>query len=497
MRVGIVALLHESNTFVAQPTSLEHFQQDLLLRGDEVRAMLVDTRHEIGGFFSGLERAGIEPVSIFAARAIPHGAVTGEAFAALFEMMFGELTRAAPLDAILAAAHGAMVSHSAADADGHWLGELRRRVGPQMPIVATLDAHANLSPAIVAACDALIPYRTNPHLDQYERGLEAAALLHRTLRGEVRPTMAAAFPPLAINIERQLTSEPPCRPLYEQAAAMRERPGVLSTGILLGYPYADVVEMGSAVVAVTDNNKQLAHSLANELAASLWQQRNEFLARLISVDEVLDQVGSEPGPIGLLDMGDNVGGGSPGDGTHLAHAIHERRIGRSFVCLCDPEAVQQAAERGPGARVRMAVGGKSDRQHGEPLEAEFTIEGFFDGKFVERETRHGALTHCDQGATAIVHSDDGLAVMLTSRRMPPFSLGQLTSCGLNAASFRILVAKGVHAPVAAYGPVCRRLIRVDTRGVTTADLSRLSYRRRRRPMFPFEPQTTWRPMAAD
>ena len=116
-----------------------------------------------------------------------------------------------------------------------------------MPIIATLDPHANLSREMVDACDALIAYRTNPHLDQQARGLEAAALMARALRGQVRPRLAAAFPPLAINIERQQTSEPHCRPLYELADAMLRQPGVLSNSILLGFPYSDVAEMGSAM----------------------------------------------------------------------------------------------------------------------------------------------------------------------------------------------------------------------------------------------------------
>src|SRR5262249_8823264 len=152
-----------------------------------------------------------------------------------------------------------------------------------MPIVGTLDPHGNLSPRMVAACDALIAYRTNPHLDQKQRGLDAAALLVRTVRGEVRPTMAAAFPPLTINIESQLTSESPCLALYNLADEMLRRPKVLSNSVMLGFPYADVEEMGSSVIAVTDNDAALARRLADELAGYLWEHRHEFVGRLTGV----------------------------------------------------------------------------------------------------------------------------------------------------------------------------------------------------------------------
>src|SRR5262249_31912304 len=159
------------------------------------------SHHEVGGFFAGLAAEGIEAVPMFAARAIPSGTITGEAFRQLQEMLHGQLELAGPLDGLLVAPHGAAVCQDHPDMDGRWLTEVRRRFGPQFPIIGTLDPHGNLSQAMVGATNALIAYRTNPHLDQRERGIEAATLMARTLRGEVRPTQAAAFPPLIINIE--------------------------------------------------------------------------------------------------------------------------------------------------------------------------------------------------------------------------------------------------------------------------------------------------------
>jgi microcystin degradation protein MlrC len=298
--------------------------------------------------------------------------------------------------------------------------------------------------------------------------------------------MAAAFPPLAINIERQLTAEKPCRAIYEYADLMLEEPGVLSNSLILGFPYADVAEMGACAIVVTDGNFARAASLVSDLQKFWWDRRAEFVGRLISIEDALNQAAKLDGPITLLDMGDNVGGGSPGDGTLLAHALEKQQLTPAFVCLYDPEAVHQAIAAGIGSRVNLRVGGKTDNQHGVPIKAEFIVIGLYDGKFQETQPRHGGFLNFDQGPTAIVKTDGGLTIMLTSKRMVPFSIKQLTSCGLDPAAFRILVAKGVHAPVAAYAPVSKHLIRVDTPGCTTADLSRLEYRNRRRPMFPFE-----------
>ena len=493
MRVGIIALLQESNTFLADRTTLAHFERDVLCEGDEVRRRFAGAHHEVGGFFAGLAEEGIEAVPIFAARALPYGVIEAAAFDELTRRMLTALDRAGPLDGLLVAPHGATVAETAPDADGHWLSLVRERVGPKVPIIGTLDLHANLSPKLVAACDALIAYRTNPHLDQRDRGLDAARLMARTLRGEVRPTTAAAFPPFAVNIERQATAESPCRELYAFADEQLRWPGVLSNSMALGFPYADVREMGASVVVVADGDADLANQLVGELARYWWDRRHEFVGHLVSVDDAVGRAAALDGPVCLLDMGDNVGGGSPGDGTVLVHALHTRRLGPSLVCLADPESVRAATVAGVGGHGRLRAGGKTDMLHGEPLDLDVTVRGLFDGKFTEPNPRHGGITSFDQGPTAVVECDGGLTLLLTTNRMVPFSLNQLTSCGLDPTRFRVLVAKGVHAPVAAYAPVCKHLIRVDTPGVTSADLGRLTYRHRRRPMFPFEPDTTWVP----
>lgn len=497
MRVGIIALLQESNTFLPEKTTLRQFEQDLLCEGEEVRTRMAGTHHEVGGFFAGLAEAGIEAVPIFAARALPFGTVVSEAFDELQRRLLAALDatlKAGKLDGLLVAPHGATVAENAPDADGAWLSAVRERVGPTLPIIGTLDLHTNLSPKMVAACDALISYRCNPHLDQKQRGHDAAALMARTLRGEVKPVMAAVFPPFAVNIERQATAEPHFRPLYELADAQLTRPKLLSNSLLHGFPYADVEEMGASVIAVTDNDLPLARSAANELANAWWQRRQDFVGQMIGVPEAVAEAAKREGPVGLLDMGDNVGGGSPADGTHIAHELHRNRVGPSFTCIADPEAVRLAEAAGVGNRVRLTVGGKTDDLHGAPFEAEFVVQGLYDGRFQEANPRHGGFSDFDQGRTAVVTTDSGLTVMLTTLRMVPFSLSQLTSCGLDPLAFQVLVAKGVNAPVAAYGPICKHLIRVDTPGSTSADLTRLQYRHRRQPMFPFESDTVWTPV---
>ena len=488
MRVGIIALLHESNTFISTPTTMGSFRQDGIFTGRAMYDHYSGGHHEVSGFLEGLESAGIDALPIFHAATTPSGRITRETCEELMQLMFDEVGAVGEVDGYLVAPHGANSGEGDEyrDLDGHWLSRLREVVGSEKPIICTIDPHANLSPRMVAACDATIAYRSNPHLDQKQRGLEAAALMVRTLKGEVKPVQAGAFPPIGINIERQSTFAPPCLPMYELADEMLKETGVLSNSVVLGFPYADVEEMGSAFVVVTDGDMDRAQVLANQLADYLYAHRAEFVGEYIAVPNAVDMAVEQKGPVCLLDMGDNVGGGSAGDGTEILHELHRRGNTTGFVCIFDPESQERARDAGVGNRVVLDIGGKTDELHGASLNAEVRVRSLHAGKFRESEVRHGGRTSFDMGPTAIVETDTGIAISLTSRRAVPVSLGLMTSCDLDPAAFQVVVAKGVHAPVAAYEPVCTALIRVDTPGATAADMRGFEYEFRREPMYPFE-----------
>jgi len=484
-RVGIVGFLQESNTFIAEVTRRAHFESDLLLKGEVIRETMANAPHEVGGFFAGLDEAGIEPVPIFLARALPFGVIVREDFLALVSEIQVTVAEVGQLDGILAAPHGATVAEGYPDADGYWLSELRKLVGNEIPIIATLDPHANLSSAMVSATDALIAYSTNPHLDQRETGMKAAALMCRTLAGEVRPVQAAAFPPLAINIQCQNTSVAPLRPLYDEADGIFSATGVLSGSIILGFPYADVIEMGSSVLVVADGDIALAQNKADAVASLMWERRATFDPGFLTVPAAVSLAAKSPEhPVVLLDMGDNVGGGSPADSTAIVREwMMAGRKGRAFVCLHDSAVAKRACEVGEGGMIDAAIGDPVA-----PVRGRFFVRSLHDGKFRESQARHGGFSEFDQGPTAMLDLEDtGLVIMVTTRRMAPFSLAQLTTFGVDPATFDLIVAKGVIAPMAAYEPVAKGgFLHVDSPGVTRADMTNLCYKNRRKPLFPFE-----------
>jgi microcystin degradation protein MlrC len=314
----------------------------------------------------------------------------------------------------------------------------------------------------------------------------------RAMRGEVELRQAACFPPLAINIERQRTAEPHCVSIHQHVERMRAQKGILSVSLVLGFPYADVPEMGSAVIVVCDGRSTEPAPHAEELARCLWQHRQHLVGELIGVEKALDSVQNDRGPVLLLDMGDNVGGGAPGDGTSLARALHARRVRSALVTLCDPEAVVACTGAGRGTRTSLRMGARSAGSATPPLESEVEVLACFEGRFRETQVRHGGWADFDMGPPAIVRTDSQLTIMLTSKRLFPVSVGQWTQFGIEPRDYRVIVAKGVQ-PVAGYESICSRTVRVNTAGVTCADMEALEYAHRRRPLFPFEREFDWKP----
>ncbi len=491
MRIGVASIALEANTFNPAPTTLRDFHACLYCVGEELW-QLRDAHHELGGFLTGLTEQGAEVVPLLAAGAAPGGTVTAETFAELRRHLREQIAAAGPFDGLLLAPHGAMVAENIPDADGFWLEEVREQVGTQIPIIATIDPHGNLSPRMVAATDAIIAYKTNPHIDQRERGLEAARLITRAVRGEIRPTQAACFPPIAIEIERQYSNEAAYAELLRRARQVQTMDSVLSTSVVLGFPYADVPEMGSATLVITDNNRNLAQSLANQLGSEIWQRRAELKSDLVSVESAVSQAQSESGTTCLLDMGDNVGGGSPGDSTILLEEIRRQNAGPALAVIIDADVAAQASSAGLGSTLTLSIGGKLPATTGSPIQGLFTVKSISDGQFTESQPRHGGQQEFKQGLSAVL-TDGNLTIVVISERCPPFSLGQVTHLGVDPTAFRLIVAKGVHAPVAAYSPVCQRFIRVSTPGVTAADMAKFSYHQRRQPLFPLEQNIEWSP----
>jgi microcystin degradation protein MlrC len=477
MRLAVAGFLHESNTFNPLRADRAAFAAQGLAFGPALLDEWRDAHHEVGGFLAAAAVHGFEPVPILAAWATPSGPVTDAVFDELTAALIDGLRRSRP-DGLLLGLHGAMVTDSFPDADAEVLARLRRELGPDFPIAVTFDLHGNLSTRLPELCGIAVAYRTNPHVDQRECGLRAAGLLVRAVRGEVRPVLALAKPPMIVNI---MTHDTSCEPLASHMRKAREaegRPGVLAVSLLPAFPYADVPNMGPSVIVVADGDTGLARRTADELAGGLWEDRARFDVRLPDAAAAVRQaLQAERLPAVLVDTGDNVGGGSAGDGTVVLAELLRQGARGSVVCLYAPEEVRKCTEAGVGGNVQLTVGGKVDRLHGEPVAVAGRVALLHDGDYVEKEVRHGGKRVNHMGPTALVELPGDNLLVLTTLRHPPFSLGALTCLGIRPQERRILVVKAAIAYKAAYGPVAGTIVPVDTPGLTAINPHRLPYRR--------------------
>jgi microcystin degradation protein MlrC len=481
--LAIAGIMHESNTFSETPTDAAAFSQT---HASNMIKVWGEAHHEISGFIQGATQYDYTIYPTLMAAAMPAGRVTDDVFDRLTEMLTQHLKAAPKHEGLLLALHGAMVVESYPDGDGEVLRRLRDAFGHDFPIVVTLDQHTNVSEQMVAESTALVIYKTTPHIDQRQRGLQAAELMMRILRGEVTPTQALAKPPMLLNILYHVTNVPPMEPILTAAKQLEEDPNVLVANVAVGYPYADVYEAGPAFVVVTDNDPQLAQTEADRLSDMLWSVRGQLTLDLPDAAQAVEQaIQSEQHPVILVEMGDNIGGGSPGDSTFILAELVRQGASGFAVVIFDPEAVQSCIQAGVGGNVSLEVGGKADNQHGDPVPIRGNVRLIHDGQFIETQPRHGGQRYHDQGLTTVVAVGDSL-VVLTSQRQTPFSLQQLLSLGIDPTEMRMIVVKAAVAYRAAYEPIAGQIIEVDTPGLTAVNPLHFEYHNVRRPLFPLD-----------
>jgi len=477
---------HESNTFFSQPMTLDRFREKDLHFGPDLVTHWVGTCSEVGGFIEGIRRSGFELVPILVAWGMPAGSLTNDTFEFLSGSLCSQLEQEAPLDGVLLGLHGAMVSDSFPDADGELLRRVREVIGQRTPLVVTLDYHANVTEEMVHWPDAMVGYDTYPHIDQFERGLEAARILEDMLKGGLRPRMAFAKRPLFPHILRQLTESGPMAAAMTLAHELEQQSGLLSVSVAAGFPYSDVPDAGFTVYAIARDDRNVASRAAEQVAEFVWQRRGDFEVQLPSADAAVAEALAQPtGLTMLVDVGDNLGAGTPGDGTILLQELLHQGARGALVLLCDPQAVAAAVEAGVREHVHLKIGGKVDEFHGPPIEIEGVVRTLSDGVYQNiGPMRDGVMD--DQGRAAVIDTD-GILLVLTERRMPMWNLQQLRSLGIEPTRLRIICVKSSIAYRAAYEPIARRIIEVDTPGLAAADVRRFEYKRLKRPIYPIDP----------
>ena len=491
MRLFLAMVSHETNTFSNVPTDRAQFEARSLHYGGEIVETFRATGTCLGGMIAAAGRRGATLVPSVAAAASPAGRVTRDIYEHCKQRMLTDLKAAGRLEGVLLDLHGAMVPEGLDDGEGDLIGAVRLAVGPSVPIAVTLDLHGNLGRAIIEGADLLHGYKTYPHVDMAERGVEATERLLDVIAGRLRPTAAWRKPPILPPLGNQGTARGPMRRLYDLADEMERDPRVISVSVFAGFPFADIPDAGLGVYVMTDNDRPLAEALAERLARVAWEHRHEFIHSALPVPEAVRRALVADGrPIVLADMADNTGGGAAGDGTEILREL--LRVGaRSAVvaCLWDRAAVQECVKAGVGARLTLEVGGKVDDRHGAPLRVTGTVRTLSDGRFIHQgPMMHGLPGRL--GTTAVLDVDD-VKVILISYRWQTLDPEMIRFVGLDPLAHKIVVVKSTIHYRAAFEPIAKEIIEVDASGLSSSNLSRFEFKRIRRPIFPLDPDAPY------
>lgn len=503
MRIATGGIAHETNTFATRPTTIEEFRSrggfPALTVGPPLLDALRGSNSCTGGFIEAAEELDAELVPLIWTFAQPSGIVQQAAYDELVGLLVEQLEDALPVDGVLFDLHGAMVTEGLEDAEGDILARVRDVVGPDTPIVATLDLHANITPRMAEVADALIGYDTYPHVDCAERGAEAVRILAETMRGGLRPVRGFAQVDMLIGPPKQCTLIAPMKDVFALVHEVERREGIIAVTLSGGFAFADIRDAGASVVVHADGDGELAQETAEEIAAHIWERREEFRVEVTLVEEaVREALGEGEGTVVLADGSDNPGGGAPCDGTVMLGALVQA-LGQygggddqppaaepvaTVAIIADPEAVARAVEAGVGRTVTLTVGGKTDRHHGEPLTLSGQVRLISDGNYRNRGPMMTGLPVA-MGRT-VVFVVGGVEVLLTERRVQPFDRQAVRSVGIEPSQRRVIGLKSAVHFRADYGPIATRIFDLDTPGVHNPDLTRYDYRRLRRPMWPLD-----------
>lgn len=492
-RVAIGGFKHESNSFNTNPTNLPDYTIEEQKPGEDILALWSKYQNELSGFIVAGRQQKLQIVPTIHANATPKGPLTKVTFETILTRLQNSLRNAGKLDGLLLALHGAMVVEGTPHGDEEIVRRLRKQLGPNFPIIVTHDFHANISPEIVKLSSVLITYKQCPHLDVHERGEQAAQIMGRMLRGEVKPVQRVVKPPMIYNIIFQNTYVEPLLSITNDSIQLEKKnPKILAASVSGGYQYADVPFMGPSVVVVTDNDPDLAEREAKRLSERLWSTRDKIRLNLPTPAEAVRQaMQAKKLPITLMDTGDNVGGGSAADSTFLLDEFLKQKATGWVMTIADAAAVQQAVKAGIGKPFDFAVGGKMDAMHGKPVRITGMVKSLHNGEYLETEVRHGGGRYFTSGLTAVIEvtgstRDMKNLLVLTTLRVAPMSLHQIVSLGIYPERQRILVAKGTIAPRAAYEPVSASVVPVDSPGSTAVNPARFKFVRLREKLWGME-----------
>jgi len=484
-RIALGGLYQESHSFSPAPADQKQFEAGYLLYGEEIIKHLTGLNHEIGGALNTAQNHAIAPL-LYGATGASGMPLRRDIFEKLCSQMCQRLQEVLPVDGVFLAMHGAMVAEHIDDATGHVLAQIRHIVGPHIPIVATLDLHANVTKQMATVADALIGYHTAPHIDQSDTGARGMALLLQILNKETKPTMAHVSIPMILPPENGRTTQGPFANIMDQVKKLEKMPNILAASAYPVQPWMDLPEMGCSTLVVTHNDPSLAQQEAQRLAQAFWQCREAFIEDLQAPSHIIKQALASPkGPFILSDSSDSPSSGAPGDSTTFLKACVDANIeATTLINILDPEAAQKAQSVGIGKTATFTLGASLSNQFYKPFTFEATVKSLSDGKFTNKGPGFRGFEF-NMGLTAVlVHK--GIHLVVMSQPVIQWDPELYRSQGLDPATAKLVAVKSPAAFRAAYESFAEKVIVLDAPGVCSPNLKTFPWKRINRPIYPLD-----------
>lgn len=490
-RVAVARVWQETNSFSQRTSTLADFQRSDWFDGEALLKSMREREDELAGFADVLGPAGVEIVPLISASCWPGGPAEPELTDAIFARLDAAIAAAGPVDGVLISLHGAMSSDSISDIEGEMLNRLRSAYGPDMPIVATLDHHANVTTAMVGAVDSLTAYRQCPHIDTRETGARGAQQMLDLLAGRPKPVISYRKLPLVTPCERFMTGSGPMAEWFGLARADElSIPGIRDVSLFPVQPWLDVHEFGWSVVVVSDGKDEGAE-LADRLARHAWDNRDDFYVdKLTPAEAIMQAASAADGPVVLADGADATNGGSPGDSTALLTEMLEQQITcTSMLTMVDPDAVAAAYEAGEGAEITLDLGAGTSTRYHRPLHVTARVTALKHGRF----SVGGHITAAvDVGRMAVL-SIGSIHIVVSEHAGPGHDPAIYRHVGLEPKEAQIVVVKCTVGHMEVFKPIMKQSLAVEAPGPSPSYLDRLDYRRAARPLYPLERGMEWHP----